>query len=88
MSDMTHKHLYDELEKRRQERIDPQEKLYEVTFSLKFVAKNSLTKEQIAKVSSFLIGVSNEDRETYKDPKDLEYKSMEIKSISSFKYYN
>jgi hypothetical protein len=88
MSDMTHKHLYDELEKRRNERKDPEQKLYEIKFSMQFVAKSTLTKEEIAKVGSFLLQINKEDRESYQDPKDLAYKSVQINSISSFKYYN
>ena len=88
MSDMTHKHLYDELEERRADREDPKEKMFEIEFSLKFVAKSTLTQEEIAKVGTFLIGITNEDRESYKNPTDLEYKSLVIKNISSYKYYN
>ena len=53
-----------------------------------FLYKTSLTQEEIAKVGTFLIGITNEDRESYKDPTDLEYKSLVIKNISSYKYYN
>jgi len=88
MSDMTHKHLYDELEERRANREDPKEKMYEIDFSIKFVAKSSLTKEEIAKVGSFLLGINKEDRESYTDPTNLEFKELIFKSISSFKYYN
>ena len=88
MSEMTHKNLYDELEKRRSQRIEPTEKMYEVEFSIKFVAKSALSKDEIAKIGSFLVGINKEDRESYQDSKNLQFKDCEIKKINSFKHYN